>query len=176
MHVLSNNLTSHDFRWGNGSSYQCRPLREGRKNNGHNVPTGSRQPVLRITRVSGNVWQLNWNRPIIIRYLHTRTCKLLGNPFFLSDWKAGNICLKETPSFSVEIILIPSAVSTVDAQGLLSLTKRNYNSKLGSSHVGITIMCLPRMERAPLEWLKQAMSSHFPWSIRVTTSLPDSQS
>ena len=37
---------------------------------------------------------------------------------------AGKIRLKETQSFSVETALIPSAVSTVDAQGLLSLIKR----------------------------------------------------
>ena len=49
---------------------------------------------------------------------------------------AGNIHLKETQSYSVETVVIPPSVRNLNALGLLSLIKRNYNSKLRSSHVG----------------------------------------
>ena len=50
--------------------------------------------------------------------------------------EAGNIRMKETQSYSVETVVIPPSVKNWNALGLLSLIKRNYNSKLRSFHVG----------------------------------------
>ena len=68
-----------------------------------------------------------------------RAIEISGMSFILSGDilnRAGNIRLKRTESYSAETIVIPTSITNIHAQNLLSQIMQSFNSKLNSSYIG----------------------------------------